>query len=97
MRTCAKQHHLLSVYLKRWSLKPKELQQDSLGARGSQTADGKIGGERVDMGGEGGHCGGGREVDMAGTGSDRVRLQPEIKVTPATKPFPGEPQPNSQL
>ena len=82
MRTYAK-------YLKRWSLKLKELQQDSLGARGSQTADGKIG--------EGGHCGGGREVDMAGTGSDRVRLQPEIKVTPATKPFPGEPQPNSQL
>ena len=87
MRTYAKYHHLLGVYLKRWSLKPKELQQDSLGARGSQTADGKIGEGRVDMG----------RVDMAGTGSDRVRLQPEIKVTPATKPFPGEPQPNSQL
>ena len=86
MTTYAKYHHLLGVYLKRWSLKSKELQQDSLGARGSQTADGKIGGGRVDMG----------RVDMAGTGSDRVRLQPEIKVTPATKPFPGEPQPNSQ-
>ena len=91
MRTHAKYNHRLGVYLKRWSLKPKELQQDSLGARGSQTADGKIGEGRVDI------VGGGREGDMAGTGSDRVRLQPEIKVTPATKPFPGEPQPNSQL
>ena len=49
MRTYAKYHHLLGVYLKRWSLKPKELQQDSLGARGSQTADGKIGVGRVDI------------------------------------------------
>ena len=38
----------------------------------------------------------GREgVDMAGTGCDRVRLQPEIKVTLPTKPFPIESQPNS--
>ena len=61
MRTYAKYHHLLGVYLKRWSLKPKELQQDSLGARGSQTADGKIGEGRVDIvkGGRGGEEGGG--------------------------------------
>ena len=32
---------------------------------------------------------------MAGTGCDRVRLQPEIKVTLPTKPFPIESQPNS--
>ena len=38
---------------------------------------------------------GGRGVDMAGTGCDRVRLQPEIKVTLPTKPFPIESQPNS--
>ena len=49
-------------------------------------ADGKIGLER--RGGRG-------EVDMAGTGCDRVRLQPEIKVTLPTKPFPIESQPNS--